>query len=108
MNLKMQAGITWSRPGNYCENYCFVFLGLYDQFMTQNKSESFEPEKSAVEEKEILENAVPRSIRSVNKWAMAIFGEWQAGRTNKKPVRKNAGLLWNLIKFKIWKRTFVT
>ena len=61
-----------------------------------------------MEEKEILENAVPRSIRSVNKWAMEIFGEWQAGRTNKKPVRKNAGLLWNLIKFKIWKRTFVT
>ena len=38
--------------------------------------------KSAVEEREILKNAVPRSTRSVNKWAMKILGEWQAGRTN--------------------------
>ena len=64
--------------------------------------------KSAVEESEILENAVPRSTCSVNKWAMKIFGKWQAGRTNKEPVRKKAGLLWKLVKFKIWERTFAT
>lgn len=29
-----------------------------------------------VEETEILENSVPKSTRSVNKWAMNIFEEW--------------------------------
>ena len=37
-----------------------------------------------MEESEILENAVSWSTRSVNKWAMKIFGEWQPGGTNKK------------------------
>ena len=47
--------------------------------------------KSAVEESEILENAVPRSTRSVNKWAMKIFREWQTGRTNKKACEEESG-----------------
>ena len=34
VNLKMQVRITWSRPGNNCENYHCVVLKLYDQFMT--------------------------------------------------------------------------
>ena len=46
--------------------------------------------KSAVEESEILENAVPRSTRSVIKWAMKIFGKWQAGRTNKKACEEES------------------
>ena len=44
-----------------------------------------------MEESEILENAIPRSTRSVNKWAMKIFGEWQAGRTNKKACEEESG-----------------
>ena len=43
--------------------------------------------KSAVEEREILESAVPWSTRLVHKWAMNVFGEWQVGRTIRKPVR---------------------
>ena len=36
-----------------------------------------------MKEIEILENSVPKSIRSVNKWAMKIFADWQAGRKEK-------------------------
>ena len=40
---------------------------------------------------------------------MKIFGEWQAGLGQIiKPVRKKAGLLWKLLQFKIWKRTYAT
>ena len=45
---------------------------------------TFRKPKSAEEEKKLLENAVPRSTRSVNKWSMKIFSEWQAARLNKK------------------------
>jgi hypothetical protein len=37
----------------------------------------------AAEEKQMLENAVPKSTRSVNKWAMKIVSEWQATRIKK-------------------------
>ena len=46
MNLKMQERITSSRPGNYCENYRCVVLGLYDQFMANHKSHGFEADVS--------------------------------------------------------------
>ena len=36
-------------------------------------------------------NAVPRSTRSVNKWAMKVLGEWQAGRTNRKTCEEESG-----------------
>ena len=52
---------------------------------------TFREPKSVVEESEILENALPRSTRLVNKWAMKIFGEWQAGRTNKKACEEESG-----------------
>ena len=52
---------------------------------------TFRGPKSAVEESEILENAVPRSTRSVNKWAIKISGEWQAGRTNKNTCEEESG-----------------
>ena len=45
---------------------------------------TFRKPKSAEEEKKLLENAVPQSTRSVNKWSMKIFSEWQAARLNKK------------------------
>lgn len=52
---------------------------------------TFRQPKSAAEESEILENAAPKSTRSVNKWAMTIFGEWQAGKTNKKACEEESG-----------------
>ena len=57
--------------------------------MASNRT--FRGPKRAVEESEILENDVPRSTRSVNKWAMKIFGKWQAGRTNKKACEQESG-----------------
>ena len=57
--------------------------------MASNRT--FREPKSAVEESGILENAVPKSTRSVNKWAMKIFGEWQAERTSKKAREEESG-----------------
>ena len=74
--------------------------------MASNRT--FRGPKSAVEVSEILEYAVPRSTRSVNKWAMKIFGEWQAGRTNKKACKEESGSAVKTVKLKIWKRAFAT
>ena len=40
--------------------------------------------KSADEERQMLENAVPKSTRCVNKWDMKIYSEWQGTRQNQK------------------------
>src|SRR6056300_330053 len=43
-------------------------------------------------------NAVPKLTRSVNKWAMKIFTEWQSTRVTKKPeTPKIQGLETNII-----------
>ena len=57
--------------------------------MASNRT--FREPRSAEEESEILENAVPKSTRSVNKWAMKNFGQWQAGRTNTKACEAESG-----------------
>ena len=57
--------------------------------MASNRT--FRGPKSALEDSEILKNAVLRSSRSVNKWALKTFGEWQAGRTNKKACEEESG-----------------
>ena len=39
-----------------------------------------------------VQYVVPKvETRSVNKWAMKISGEWQAGRTNKKACEEESG-----------------
>ena len=45
---------------------------------------TFRKPKSGEEEKQMFENAVPKSTRTVNKWAIKIFSEWQGTRLNKK------------------------
>ena len=47
-------------------------------------------EPKRAKEEEIMEIAVPKLTRSVNQWAMKIFGEWQAGRTNKKACEEES------------------
>ena len=39
----------------------------------------------------MVENSAPLSTRSVNKWAMKIFEEWQAGRRSKKAGEEETG-----------------
>lgn len=54
--------------------------------------------KNAVEESELLENAVPMFTRSVDKWAIKIFGEW-SGRWEeqiRKPVSQTVDRLCRL------------
>ena len=45
---------------------------------------TFRTPNSADEERQMLENAVPKSTRCVNKWAMKIYSEWQGARLNQK------------------------
>ena len=54
--------------------YDSVIHDRYKKHMASHRT--FRDLKSVVEEIEILENSVPKSTRSVNKWAMNIFGEW--------------------------------
>ena len=51
---------------------------------------TFRKPKMAAEEKQMLENAVPKSTRSVNKWAMKNFSEWQATRIKKKALEEES------------------
>ena len=57
---------------------------LEENIMASKHKRTFRKPKNAEEEKQLLENAVPKSTRSVNKWAMKIFSEWQSTRVNKK------------------------
>ena len=43
----------------------------------------FRPPKSEQEEKQILDECIPKSARSSTKWAFKIFSEWQIARVNK-------------------------
>ena len=56
----------------------YVIHDRYKKHMASNRP--FRDLKGVVEEIEILENSVPKSTRSVNKWAIYIFGEWKAGK----------------------------
>ena len=40
---------------------------------------------SKEEEKNALQESIPKSTRYATKWAAKIFGEWQSGRDNKDP-----------------------
>ena len=71
--------------------YCLVFCTGSCEPVHEDRT------KSAVEEKEILDNAVPRSTRSVNKWAMNFLRNGRREEQIRKPVRKNAGRLWKLL-----------
>ena len=52
----------------------YVIHDRYKKHMASNRP--FRDLKGVVEEIEILENSVPKSTRSVNKWAIYIFEEW--------------------------------
>ena len=45
----------------------------------------FRPPNSEQEEKQILEECIPKSTRSSTKWALKVFSEWQVARVNKNP-----------------------
>ena len=42
--------------------------------------------KNAKDERNLIENAIPKSRRVVPKWSVKIFLEWQNGMKNKNPV----------------------
>ena len=53
---------------------------LDENIMASKHKRTFRKPKNAEEEKQLLENAVPKSTRSINKWAMKIFSEsWVDG-----------------------------
>ena len=49
-------------------------------------SRAFRKPKSAEEEKNVIENAIPKSACAVTKWSVKFFLEWQNGRKNKNPA----------------------
>ena len=42
--------------------------------------------KNAEEERNLTENAIPKSTRAVTKWSVKLLVEWQNGRENKNPA----------------------
>ena len=51
--------------------------------------------KTAEEEVNLVQTAVPKSTQYKNKWAYGIFEEWQRRRLVKVPIVKVVGLLKN-------------
>ena len=49
-------------------------------------SRAFRKPKNAEEERNLIENAIPKSTRAVTKWSVKIFLEWQNGGKNKNPA----------------------
>ena len=47
--------------------------------------------KSAEEEKKVFDNAISRSTRSVTKWTIEIFHEWQATNGKKNCLEEQVG-----------------
>jgi hypothetical protein len=47
----------------------------------QGSKRVFRQAKTAEEEKQLLENAVPKSTRNSTTWVYRIFNEWQFART---------------------------
>ena len=41
---------------------------------------AFTTDKFKLEERNLIENAIPKSTRAVTKWSVEIFLEWQNGR----------------------------
>ena len=64
----------------------------------QGSKRVFRQAKTAEEEKQLLENAVPKSTRNSTTWVYRIFNEWQFARTNKDPRYKNCSLMFDLDK----------
>ena len=65
----------------------------------QGSERVFRQAKTAEEEKQLLENAVPKSTRNSTTWVYRIFNEWQQfARTNKDPRYKNCSLMFDLDK----------
>ena len=48
----------------------------------------FRPPKSREEEKNTLQESIPKSTRSSTKWAFKVFSEWQIDRANKDPLKE--------------------
>ena len=44
--------------------------------------------KSREEEKNTLQESIPKSTRSSTKWAFKVFSEWQIDRANKDPLKE--------------------
>ena len=53
----------------------------------------FRKPKTVVEEEDLVDNATPTSTKYKNKWAVAIFNEWQTARKVQVPVLDSGGML---------------
>ena len=49
-------------------------------------SRAFRKPKNVEEERNLIENAIPKSTRAETKWSVKVLVEWQNGRENKNPA----------------------
>ena len=61
-------------------------------------SRTFQEPKTAEEENKFLQSAIPKYTRSVTKWSVKIWSEWQNGRRNKNPSLESIGYKANVSK----------
>ena len=60
-------------------------FAISDSVWLSMSGRQFRKALSKEEEKNALQESIPKSTRYATKWAVKIFGEWQSGRDNKDP-----------------------
>ena len=70
---------------NQISHVICTFLLLTEEDMA-SCSRAFRKPKNAEEERNLIENAIPKSTRAVTKWSVVELVEWQNGRENKNPA----------------------
>ena len=67
----------------------------------------YRPPRSEEEEKEILDECIPKSIRSATKWAYKVFSQWQSERENKNPCAEQCSFPVDLHKIQTLETSIV-
>ena len=70
---------------NQISHVFWIFLRLTEENMA-SCSIAFRIPENAEDERNLIENAIPKSTRAVTNWSVKIFLEWQNGRKNKNPA----------------------
>ena len=67
--------------------WTFLLLSITEEDTTSHSRASQKP-KNAEEQRNLIQNATPKSARAVTKWSLKVFLEWQNGGKNKNPAIK--------------------
>ena len=67
----------------------------------------YRPPRSEEEEKEILDECIPKSTGSATKWAYKVFSQWQSERENKNPCAEHCSFPVDLHKIQTLETSIV-